>query len=71
MDARIVQVMESWPLQLALQTPAGGEHIALSEDARIRRRGVIVDPGELSPGQHVRVLARNSRGEVGELEILE
>jgi len=70
MEATIVNIMESWPLQLALQTPTGLEHVTLAEDARIQHAGASVDPGALHPGQRVRVLKRTSRGEVAELEIL-
>ena len=62
--------MESWPLQLALQTPTGLEHVALAADARIQHAGASVDPSALSPGQRVKVLKRTARGEVAELEIL-
>jgi hypothetical protein len=70
-EATIVQIMESWPLQLVLQTPAGREQVVLAENIRIERAGVLVDPGVLQPGQRVRVLMRTPRGEIAELEILD
>lgn len=63
--------MESWPLQLALQTANGVEHVMLAEGATIRRSGILVDPGVLRPDQSVRVLRRTPQGEIAELEILE
>lgn len=71
MEATIVHIMESWPLQLALQTPAGREQVMLADNARIQRAGAPVDPGALQPGQRVRLLKRTVRGEIAELEILD
>lgn len=73
MDAIVKYVMESWPLQLSLQTPAGDEQVALDENAIIKRAGVRVDPGLLRPGQRVRVTIRTTDGDqiVTELEILD
>ena len=70
MEATIVNIMESWPLQLALQTPNGLEHVTLAEDAQIEHAGASADPSALRPGQRVRILKRTPRGEVTELEIL-
>jgi hypothetical protein len=70
-EITIVRIMESWPLQLVLQTPAEREHVVLAENIRIRRAGVLVDPGVLQPGQHVRMLMWTARGEIAELEILD
>ncbi|MGE3310923.1 MAG: hypothetical protein AB7O66_13215 [Limisphaerales bacterium] len=63
--------MESWPVQLVLEAPGGREMAALSEHARIRRAGFLVDSGLLRPGQRIRILARSARGEITDLEILE
>ena len=71
MEATIAQIMESWPLQLMLQTPAERIHVVLAENVRIRRAGVLVDPGVLQPGQRIRVLMRTTRDEIAELEILD
>lgn len=71
MEATIEYIMESWPLQLVLQTPHGREHVALAENARIQRAGMQVDPGDLQPGQHVRIVSQTSQGTIAELEILE
>ena len=62
--------MESWPLQLALETATGREQVTLAGDVRIQQAGASVDPGALHPGQRVRILKRTPRGEVAELEIL-
>lgn len=71
MEATVINIMESWPLQLALQTPAGREQVALAENVLIQRAGIPVDPSALRPGQTVRLLKRTTRGEVAELEILD
>lgn len=71
MEATIIHIMESWPLQLALQTPDGREQVSLAENVVIQRAGKVVDPSALHPGQPVRLLKRTSRGEIAELEILD
>jgi hypothetical protein len=71
MEATIVQVMESWPLQLALQTADEVVHVMLAEKVSIMRKGLAVDPGALHPGQKIRVLSRTPQGSVLALEILE
>lgn len=71
MDARIVHIMESWPLQLVLQTSTGREHVALAEDATIQRAGKRVDPGVLRPGQRIRVVQRTTMKQIAEMEILD
>jgi len=70
MQAKIVRIMESWPLQLVLETGSGIEHVALKQDARVVRGGTSVDPGVLQPGQTVVVLKRTSTGEIAELAIV-
>jgi hypothetical protein len=73
MNAIVKYVMESWPLQLSLQTPTGDEHVALDENAIIKHAGVRVDPGVLRPGQRVGVTIQTTDGDriVTELEILD
>ncbi len=71
MEATIIQIMESWPLQLSLQTAAGIEHVMLSEDVTIWRAGDLVYPGALLPHQSIRVLIWTAQGEIAKLEILD
>jgi len=71
MEATIIHIMESWPLQLALQTPTGREQVSLAENVLIRRAGILVDPSALQPGGRVRLLKRTARGEIAELELLD
>ena len=72
-DAIVKHVMESWPLQLSLQTSAGEEQVALAEQTVIKRVGVQVDPGMIQPGQKVRVTMGTTDGYriVTELEIFD
>lgn len=71
MDAIIVHIMESWPLQLVLQTSTGRDHVALTEDVYIRQSGRRIDPGALQPGQHVRVVRRTATLQIAEMEVLD
>lgn len=71
MDATIVHIMESWPLQLVLQTASGREHVALAEDAYIQHAGKRVDPGALQPGQRIRVVQRTAMTQIAEMEIFD
>lgn len=72
-DAVVNHVMESWPLQLSLQTSAGDEQVALAEETIVKRAGVQVDPGAIQPGQRVRVIMRTTESYriVIELNILD
>jgi hypothetical protein len=72
METTIVHIMESWPLQLVLQNQAGKEQVVLEENVCIYRAGVLVDPCDLQPGQHVRVLRRSTdrQTRLMELEII-
>jgi len=67
----ILRIMETWPLHLVLQTPAGNLQVGLAENVHITHGGIPVDPGELRPGQRVRVLMRTNKGTVSELEIID
>jgi hypothetical protein len=73
MDAIIINVMESSPLQLTLQTSAGKEQVALAENVIIKRAGGRIDPGVLRSRQQVRVKIRRTNGSqtVIELEVLD
>jgi len=70
MEAKILQIMESWPLQVTLKTADGIEHAMLAEKVSIWYFGVAVDPGVLRSNQRIRVLTRTPQGEIAELEIL-
>ena len=71
MEATIIDVMETWPLQLRLMTPTGKLKVRLAENVHVKRGGVLVGPGELSPDQRVRVLNQETNGAVSELEIVD
>jgi|JI102314A1RNA_FD_contig_31_7774378_length_808_multi_2_in_0_out_0_2 hypothetical protein len=70
METILLNVMESWPLQLAIQAAGGPEIVALAEHVRIRRAGVLIDPGKLQAGQRIRIVSKNSRGEIVDLEVI-
>lgn len=65
--------MESWPLQLSLQTAIGEEQVALAENTIVICAGARVDPGALKPGQRVKVTIQTTGSDqiVTELEILD
>lgn len=68
----ILNIMETWPLQLVLQTSTGKVQMMLAEDTNIKHgREEHIDPGKLRPGQHVRVLKRAASGAIAELEIID
>jgi hypothetical protein len=54
-EGTIVEVMESWPLQLTVETETGRYHVALLSETTITREDETVDPGELLPDLQVRV----------------
>jgi hypothetical protein len=57
---RVTGVMETWPLQLAVQTSAGIYHVLLRENATVTSGGHPVSPGRLRAGHAVRVDGESS-----------
>jgi len=54
-EGKIVTVMESWPLQLTVQTQTGFYDVVLRLDTQITQNELIVDPGSLHPDLQVRI----------------
>ena len=61
-DGNIVRVMESWPLQLVVDTSSGRLGVLLTEETRIMERGRSVGPNALLPGEKIRLLGRSKPG---------
>ena len=59
-EGSIVEVMESWPLQLTVETEAGRYQVSLLSETTVTREGETVDPGELMPGLRIRVGGQSS-----------
>jgi hypothetical protein len=53
-EGEVVGVMETWPLQLAVQTDAGTYHVILG-DTVITSGGRSASPEDIRPGLDVRV----------------
>lgn len=60
----IAEVMETWPLQLFVETDEGSYHVALAESTAVITKGQPVGPEQLLPGLNIRVEgdASGSRG---------
>jgi len=58
-DGKIVSVMESWPLQLIVETATDRYNVLLLLETMITRRGVKISAGELNPS--LRVLIKGHR----------
>jgi hypothetical protein len=54
-EGTILEVMESFPLQLTLKTETGRYHVALLEETTITQEGATVESGILRPGMRVRI----------------
>lgn len=52
---KIITVMESWPLQLTVQTQTDLYHVLLRSDTQITQKGQVVNPGSLRPDLPVRI----------------
>ncbi|OLT61670.1 hypothetical protein [Moorena bouillonii] len=59
-EGKIVAVMESFPLQLKVETKSGSYSVQLLSDTKITRQRETVDPGKLSPNQKVRIKGQSS-----------
>ncbi|MEM7212742.1 MAG: hypothetical protein AAF479_12760 [Pseudomonadota bacterium] len=53
--ARIMEVMESWPLQLRILIGAHERIVDLDDAAVVMRDGIETDPGALAPGLLIRL----------------
>jgi hypothetical protein len=51
----IAHVLETWPLQLVVDSAGRRYDVRLSEDTRVTRSGAAADPGHLRPGMEVEV----------------
>ena len=49
----IVEVMETWPLQLQCEGPGGRLHVGLLDATAVERAGSPAGPGSLRPGMQV------------------
>lgn len=54
-EGKIMTVMESWPLQLTVQTQTALYHVVLRSDTQITQQGKEVNPGSLRPDLSVRI----------------
>jgi hypothetical protein len=55
-EGTILEVMETWPLQLVISSLQGRVHVALREDLTVQKTdGASVDVKSLRPGVRVRV----------------
>lgn len=54
-DGTIRSVMESWPLQLVVESATRRWQVALRADTAITAHGQPVDAGQLAPGLRVRI----------------
>jgi hypothetical protein len=59
-EGEVVAVMESWPLQLTVQTMQGTYHVALLDETQITQRAELAEPSALRPGARVRIEGRQS-----------
>ncbi len=59
-EGTIVEVMESWPLQLSVETRAGRYHVELLDETRITQEGRTASPGSLTPNLRIRVKGSQS-----------
>jgi hypothetical protein len=66
---KILEVMESWPLQLRVSLGAGEYIVELSSAAQLIRGGESILPGELSSDQEVELLIEGHR--VSRLNVLD
>jgi hypothetical protein len=59
-EGKIVNVMESWPLQLQVETQSGRYHVLLLSQTVITREGQKINPKELNTNLQVLVKGQES-----------
>lgn len=68
--AKIMEIMESWPLQLRFSTDKDEFIIELSIDAVIESITGMLSPGELSPGDIVEMLIESNPEQPEECKVV-
>jgi hypothetical protein len=59
-EGTIIDVMETWPLQLSVDTREGIYHVALAETTAVTSEGRPEEPAQLLPGRPIRVEGKAS-----------
>lgn len=59
-EGKIVEVMESWPLQLVVETQSGRYYVELVPETTIAQQGQKVDQGNLKAGLQVQLEGQRS-----------
>ena len=54
-EGTIIEVMESYPLQLIVQTREGQYYVELLSETRITQAGESINQGNLSPNMQVKI----------------
>jgi hypothetical protein len=62
-EGEITGVMETWPLQLTVETANESYQVSLEPDTAITQDGQVIEAGQLSPGQAVTILGTLSPSE--------
>ena len=66
---RLLEIMESWPLQLRVAVASTEYMLDLNPEAQLERSGARVSPGDLGSGQSIKLLMQD--GEIRHLRILD
>ena len=59
-EGKITQVMESFPLQLMVETQDGRYYVALLPETKITQQGKTLDASNLNPGLKVKIQGLSS-----------
>lgn len=70
-EGKIKEVMESWPLQLAVDTDVGRYHVGLLSNTKIIKGDENVDPGDLRPNLTVLIKGKSAGDKSMTAEIIE
>ncbi len=55
LEGEIVNVMETWPLQLTVASAEKPIHVSLTLDTTVTKNGAEINASQLSPNQTVRI----------------
>ncbi|MCO5189194.1 MAG: hypothetical protein M9928_05125 [Anaerolineae bacterium] len=55
LEGEIVNVMETWPLQLTVASAEKPIHVSLTLDTTVTKNGAEINASQLSPSQTVRI----------------
>jgi hypothetical protein len=70
-EGKIISIMETWPLQLTVETTAGRYHVSLLPETTVSQLGQPLDTGALQTNCIVQINGQSAGGNTITAELIE